>query len=87
MGYPGSTDRYWRSWGVEQAINVHNPSVVEVRDMNLKAMKKHMDADPAVRLKYAANYAQTANYWKYYIGKTNGLKMSIIHIYEPTSPY
>lgn len=74
MGYPGSTDRYLSSWGVEQAINVHNPSVVEVRDMKLKAMKKHMDADPAVRLKYAAKYAQTANYWKYYIGQTKGLK-------------
>ncbi|MCB0762956.1 MAG: S46 family peptidase [Flavobacteriales bacterium] len=33
-----------------------------------------MDADPAVRLKYAAKYAQTANYWKYYIGQTKGLK-------------
>jgi hypothetical protein len=74
MGYPGSTDRYLSSWGVEQAINVYNPSVVEVRDMKLKTMKQHMDADKAVRIQYASKYASTANYWKYYIGQTKGLK-------------
>ena len=74
MGYPGSTDRFLSSWGVEQAINLYNPSVVDCRDLKLKTMKSHMDADKAVRIKYAAKYAQTANYWKYYIGQTKGLK-------------
>ena len=74
MGYPGSTDRFLSSWGVEQAINLYNPSVVECRDLKLKTMKSHMDADKAIRIKYAAKYAQTANYWKYYIGQTKGLK-------------
>jgi hypothetical protein len=74
MGYPGSTDRYLSSYGVKQAINLYNPSVVEVRDAKLTAMKKHMDADPAVRLQYSSKYASTANYWKYYIGQTKGLK-------------
>ncbi|WP_306643390.1 S46 family peptidase [Sanyastnella coralliicola] len=74
MGYPGSTDRYLSSWGVEQAINLYNPTVVEVRDVKLKTMKEHMDADKAVRIQYASKYASTANYWKYYIGQTKGLK-------------
>jgi hypothetical protein len=74
MGYPGSTDRFLSSWGVEQALNLYNPAVVEVRDLKLSTMKKHMDADPAVRIQYAAKYAQTANYWKYYIGQSKGLK-------------
>ncbi|MCC6599718.1 MAG: S46 family peptidase [Crocinitomicaceae bacterium] len=73
MGYPGSTDRYLASWGVKQALEISNPSVVEIRDVKLKTMKNHMDADPAVRLKYAAKYAQTANYWKYFIGQDKGL--------------
>ncbi|MED5334901.1 MAG: S46 family peptidase, partial [Bacteroidota bacterium] len=47
---------------------------VDVRDLKLKTMKSHMDADPAVRIQYAAKYAQTANYWKYYIGQSKGLK-------------
>jgi len=74
MGYPGSTDRFLTSWGVQQAIDIYNPSVVEVRDTKLKIMKKHMDADAATRIKYASKYAQTSNYWKYYIGQTKGLK-------------
>ena len=74
MGYPGSTDRFLSSHGVQQALDLYNPSVVEVRDLKLKTMKSHMDADPAVRIQYAAKYAQTANYWKYYIGQSKGLK-------------
>ncbi|MEY3399201.1 MAG: hypothetical protein RL220_1795, partial [Bacteroidota bacterium] len=34
----------------------------------------HMDADPKVRLQYAAKYASTANYWKYFIGQNKGLQ-------------
>ena len=74
MGYPGSTDRFLSSRGIQQALDLYNPSVVEVRDLKLKTMKSHMDADPAVRIQYAAKYAQTANYWKYYIGQSKGLK-------------
>lgn len=74
MGYPGSTDRFLSSYGVKQAIDIHNPSVVEVRDMKLNTMDEHMDADPKVRLQYASKHARTANYWKYYIGQTKGLK-------------
>jgi hypothetical protein len=48
--------------------------VVECRDLKLKTMKSHMDSDKGIRIKYAAKYAQTANYWKYYIGQTKGLK-------------
>ncbi len=74
IGYPGSTDRFLSSWGIDQALRLYNPSVVDVRDLKLKTMKSHMDADPAVRIQYAAKYAQTANYWKYYIGQSKGLK-------------
>ena len=74
MGYPGSTDRFLSSHGIQQALDLYNPSVVDVRDLKLQTMKTHMDADPAVRIQYAAKYAQTANYWKYYIGQSKGLK-------------
>ncbi|MDZ4751456.1 MAG: S46 family peptidase [Flavobacteriales bacterium] len=73
MGYPGSTDRFLSSWGVKQALDITNPSTVEIRDLKLKTQKEHMDADPKVRLQYAAKYASTANYWKYFIGQSKGL--------------
>lgn len=79
MGYPGSTDRYLSSFGVEQAINSYNPTVVRIRDKKLAIMRKYMDADPAIRINYASKYAQTANYWKYYIGQTEQLKNNRVY--------
>ncbi len=74
MGNPGSTQRYLSSWGVENAINLYNPTIVKIRDKKLKLMKEGMDADPAVKLQYSSKYARTANYWKYFIGQTKALK-------------
>jgi hypothetical protein len=73
-GYPGSTDRFLSSFGVQQAIDLYNPTVVKIRDLKLKIMKQYMDEDPATRIAYASKYAQVANYWKYYIGQTAQLK-------------
>ena len=72
-GYPGSTDRYLTSWGVEEVINDIAPTVVSVREKKLEIMRKDMDASDAVRIQYAAKYAQVANYWKYFIGQRRGL--------------
>jgi len=74
FGFPGSTDRFLTSTGIEQAINLYNPTVVEIRQEKLAIMKEAMDADDAVRIALASNYASTANYWKYFIGQTEQLK-------------
>ncbi len=80
LGYPGSTDRYLSSYGVEEALEVSNPTVVDIRTTRLETMKKHMDADKAVRIQYASKYAQVANYWKYFQGQSRGLKK--LHVYD-----
>ncbi len=74
MGYPGQTDRYLTSYGVQMALDISNPAVVKIRDKKLKLMKEDMDASTDIRIKYAATYAQTANYWKYFIGQSQQLK-------------
>jgi hypothetical protein len=74
MGYPGSTQRYLSSYGVDLAINQTNMTIVDIRAEKLRIMKEGMDSDEAVRLQYASKYARTANYWKYFIGQTKGLK-------------
>ncbi|TNE27439.1 MAG: S46 family peptidase [Bacteroidetes bacterium] len=73
FGYPGSTDRYLSSFGVKEAIELHHPAVVEVRDLKLAIMREAMDADEAVDIMLASSFAQTANYWKYFIGQTEQL--------------
>lgn len=80
MGFPGSTDRFLNSDGVKLALDVEQPSRVKIRGEKLEIMKEHMNTDNAVRLKYAAKYAQIANYWKYFIGQQKGLKAQ--HVFE-----
>lgn len=74
MGYPGSTDRYLTSWGVNLAIEISNPTIVKIRGKKLDIMRKDMDANREVAIKYASKYAGVSNYWKYFIGQTRGLK-------------
>ena len=74
LGYPGSTDRYLPSFGVQQAINISNPSVVKIRQEKLDIMRAAMETSDEVRIQYATKYARISNYWKYYIGQTKGLK-------------
>ena len=74
LGYPGRTNRYLSSFGVDLAVNQSNMTIVKIREEKLRIMKEGMDADEDVRLQYSSKYARTSNYWKYYIGQTKGLK-------------
>lgn len=74
FGFPGSTDRYLSSWGVEQAVNIEQPKRVDLRAKKLEIMKQYMDESTEVRLNYASKYAQVANYWKYFIGQSEQVK-------------
>lgn len=74
MGYPGTTDRYLTSFGVQTALDLTNPAVIKIRDKKLKIMREDMDASTDIRIKYASKYAQTANYWKYFIGQSQQLR-------------
>lgn len=72
-GYPGSTNRYETSYGVQLATDINNPTLVKLRDMRLKYMFEEMKKDPAIKLQLASDYASVANYWKFYEGETKQL--------------
>jgi hypothetical protein len=74
FGYPGSTNRYLTSYGIKEALEISNPTRVAIRDKRLEIMKTHMDANKTIRLQYASKYAGVSNYWKYFIGQSQGLK-------------
>jgi hypothetical protein len=74
FGFPGSTDRYLTSYGVQQALDITNPAIVNIRDEKLAIMKAGMDASKRTKIQYTSKYASTSNYWKYYIGQSKGLK-------------
>jgi hypothetical protein len=73
-GYPGKTDRYVTSYGITELVEHQAPTIVKLRGEKQEIMKEFMDKSDAVRIQYASKYAQSANYWKYFIGQTKGLK-------------
>lgn len=73
-GYPGSTDRYMTSYEVKNTLQNINPAIYKAGSYMLPVMKKHMDADQAVKLKYASDYASIMNMWKNKQGESRGLK-------------
>ncbi len=74
FGFPGTTDRYLTSDGVALAIEQSNPARVRIRAKKLALMKEDMDASDKIRIQYSSKYYQISNYWKYFIGQTQGLK-------------
>lgn len=73
-GYPGGTDRYLTSFGVNFNLDKQYPPIIDLFGKKLDIWKTYMDADPQVRIQYASKHAVTANTWKYLIGQTLGLK-------------
>lgn len=68
MGYPGSTERYLSSYGIQLMRDAQNAPRHQVRTVRQDVMLRHMRADEAVRIKYDSKYAQSANYWKNALG-------------------
>jgi hypothetical protein len=76
FGYPGKTNEYLPSVAIAQIANELNPAKIEIRDKALKVADGFMRKDPAIKIQYASKYASTANYWKKWIGETQGIKKS-----------
>lgn len=76
FGYPGRTTEYLPAVAVEQIVTSLNPAKIELRDAALKVADGFMRKDNAIKIQYAAKYAGIANYWKKWIGETQGLKKS-----------
>lgn len=64
LGYPGRTNRWMPSGGINQNVHYAYPAWVEASKVGMDQMKKHMDGNQEVKLNYASTYSQVANYWK-----------------------
>ncbi len=73
MGYPGTTNRYKTSYGVNYTMDVTNPVRIEVREKKLEIMGDYMKTSQKARIQYASKYASSSNYYKYSIGQNKGL--------------
>lgn len=74
MGYPGSTERYLSSFGIEEKMNTVNQARIDVRGIKQAIWKREMDRSDTIRIKYAAKYDESSNYWKNSIGVNRAIQ-------------
>lgn len=76
FGFPGRTNEYLPAIAVDQIANKFNPARIEVRDAALKIVDSFMRKDQQIKIQYASKYASVANYWKKWIGESQGIQKS-----------
>ena len=76
FGFPGKTTEYLPAIAIEQIVNDLNPARIGIREEALKVQDGFMRKDQAIKIQYASKYASVANYWKKWIGETQGIKKS-----------
>ena len=74
LGYPGSTQRYLPSWGIEERMDIFNQSLITVRGEKQDIWAEDMAASDKIRLQYATKFSRSSNYWKNSIGMNRGLE-------------
>ena len=65
IGFPGHTNRYASSFAVAEKQRVKNPVIVANRHDRMDILKRHMERDPKVRMKYSDSYFGLSNYADY----------------------
>ncbi len=61
IGYPGHTSRYVSSAELNQTVNVERPVANRLRAAQMNIIRKWMDADPSVRMKYSDTFFSLSN--------------------------
>ena len=74
MGFPGTTDHFLTSYGLEETMDIVNKLRHELRTVKINILREEMAADQATRIKYASKYASCSNYWKYSDEQNKALK-------------
>ena len=79
FGYPGRTDRYATSFGIDFTMKVTNQSRIDVREKKLEIIADYMATSQKAKIQYASKHASSANYYKNAIGMNEALtKLKVI---------
>lgn len=74
LGFPGSTDRYITSYGLELTMEQTNPHQIKIFDTRQKILREAMRTSDEIRIKYHSKYQRIGNALKYYRGQTLGVE-------------
>lgn len=79
FGYPGRTNRYASSFGIEYTINGTNTARIDVREKKLDIISEYMATSQKAKIQYASKHARSANYYKNAIGQNEALtKLKVV---------
>lgn len=76
FGFPGMTNEYLPASSIKQIVSTLNPAKINIRENALRIIDRHMKSDPSIKIQYASKYARVANYYKKWIGESQGLTKS-----------
>lgn len=76
MGFPGATQRYLTSYGIEFNQKMQYPPRIEIRRRKLDIIEAAMAADEKTRIQYATRQSGVANWWKKFIGMQQALELN-----------
>lgn len=74
LGYPGRTERYLTSMGIEFKLAHEFPIRIDIRRQKLDIIEQAMAASDQVRIQYASKQSGISNYWKNFIGMSTALQ-------------
>lgn len=74
LGYPGETERYLSSFGIEERMNNTNRARIDIRGVKQAIWKRAMNRSDTVRIQYASKYDESSNYWKNSIGMNQAIQ-------------
>jgi hypothetical protein len=74
FGFPGNTQRYLSSYGVEYVVEKADPLRIAMRTASLAEIDAAMRSSDRLRLMYADKQASISNAWKKWIGELRGLR-------------
>jgi hypothetical protein len=74
LGYPGNTDRYLTSFGIDYKLKHEFPVRIDIRRKKLDIIEQAMAQSDEIRIKYASKQSGISNYWKNFIGMSKALQ-------------
>ena len=75
LGFPGTTNKFYTSWEVQERHNIDNEVRINMRDIRQRAMLEEMLKDPEVNIQYASKYSGSTNGYKNAIGTSWAIGM------------
>jgi hypothetical protein len=74
FGFPGRTNEYLPSSGLEVIAEQTNPNRIKIREERLSVLREAMSMNDTVRLQYASKFSSLENAYKKWKGELSGFK-------------